>query len=62
MAHPSLKTEIMNTEIEIIRTDEANHKAVIIGMNNDKMTINNTTLGTIEFWDLEDIKRCMMFV
>ena len=52
----------MNTKIELIRTDEANHKAEIIGMNNDKMTINNITLGTIQFWDLEDIKQCIKFV
>ena len=52
----------MNTQIEIIRTDEANHKAVIIGMNNNIMKVENITLGKIQFWCLEDIKQCMMFV
>jgi len=52
----------MRTEIEIIRTDEVNHKAEIIGLNNNKVTINNITKGTIEFWDLEDLKQCLKFV
>ena len=52
----------MRTEIEIIRTDEVNHKAEIIGLSNDQIIINNLTNKTIEFWDLEDLKQCLKFV
>jgi len=52
----------MRIEIEIIRTDEANHKAEIIGLSNNKVIVNNLTLKTITFWDLEDLKQCLKFV
>ena len=52
----------MRTEIEIIRTDEENHKAEIIGLSNNKVTVNNLTLKTITFWDLDDLKQCVKWI
>ena len=52
----------MNTAIEIIRVDEENQKGFIVAMNNDLVVVNNITLGTVEEWDLEDLKQCVKFV
>lgn len=52
----------MRTEIEIIRVDEANFKAEIIGLENNKVIVNNITKGQVEEWDLEDLKQCVKFI
>tara|TARA_Y100000389_G_C16966440_1_gene273563 strand:- start:4 stop:162 length:159 start_codon:yes stop_codon:yes gene_type:complete len=52
----------MRTEIEIIRTDDENEKAFIIGLRQDKVIIENITLGEIQVWDLEDLKQCVDFI
>mgnify|MGYP003135865928 CR=1 FL=1 len=52
----------MRTEIEIIRVDEVNHIATIIGLEDDKVIIHNWNLDTITPWDLEDLKSCIKFI
>jgi hypothetical protein len=51
----------MNTKIQIIRTDEKNHDAIIIALSNNEVIINNITLGKTQIWDLEDLKQCIIF-
>lgn len=52
----------MKTKIEIIRVDEDNYKCEIIGLQENKVVINNKTLNTIQKWDLEDLKQCAIFI
>ena len=52
----------MKTEIEIIRVNEENQKATIIGLENNKVVIYNEFLKTIDKWDLEDLKQCVKFL
>ena len=47
----------MKTLIEIIRTDEANHKGVIIALRQDEVIVENLTLNRVQVWDLEDLKQ-----
>ena len=52
----------MRTEIEIIRVDEENWKAEIIGLRNNKVIVDNFGRGKVEEWDLEDLKQCVKFL
>lgn len=52
----------MRTEIEIIRTDDESQKGFIIGLRQDKVIVENITLGEVQIWDLEDLKQCIDFV
>jgi hypothetical protein len=52
----------MKTEIEIIREDEANQKGFIIALREDKIEVENITLGEVQIWDLEDLKQCIKFI
>ena len=52
----------MNTAIEIVRVDEENQKGFIIAMSFDLVVVKNTTLGIVQWWDLEDLKQCIKFV
>ena len=52
----------MKTEIEIIRTDEVNQKGFIIELTQNKIVVDNTTLGIMQIWDLEDLKQCIKFI
>jgi hypothetical protein len=52
----------MKTEIEIIRTDEVNQKAFIIALRQDRVIVENITLGAIQIWHLEDLKQCIKFI
>lgn len=52
----------MKTEIIITRTDEANHKGFIIALRQDRVIVENITLGAIQIWHLEDLKQCIRFI
>lgn len=52
----------MKTEIEIIRVDEENQKGFIIGLRQDKVIIENITIGEVQIWNLEDLKQCINFI
>ena len=52
----------MKTEIEIIMVDEPNLRADIIGLENNLVKILFLDSGSIENWDLEDLKQCIKFI
>jgi len=52
----------MKTEIEIIRTDEKNQLAQIIGLRNNKVIVYNKTLSKEQEYDLEDLKQFIKFI
>jgi len=52
----------MKTEIEIIRINEANQKGFIIALKQNKIVVDNTTLGITQIWNLEDLKQCIKFI
>ena len=52
----------MRVQIQIARVDERNHDAFIVALSNNKIIVDNITIGKIQVWDLEDLKQCLIFV
>jgi hypothetical protein len=52
----------MKTNIEIIKANGNNQAATIISKDGNRVTIENHTLGTINSWNIEDIKNVIKYI